>query len=340
MLRCKNLLEAMGKVAPERQQLFLRTAFNMRCGDFIESYGTSDFTNLMLDASHKRNQKMYEGVPVIWPMLMSVDNDVMDFKAHHIIGDGEFGDLDLVGQGAPYNEDSFTDKGASLSVGKYGKIFGISLEATVNDELGRLNRVSGKLLKAAARTLDKHAVQTMIQADPVVQEDGLVLFNAAHINDHGTATGYNRANLIGSLDLYANQVGIDGEPVAVAPKYLMVRSNKQIEAMEDVTSQTKISIDQAASATQVQGVRNALSNLNLQVITSPYITTDAFYLLSDPQAYDGLVVGFLRGKQQPELLAENKDSGMSFTTDTSRFKIRHTWGTVWSDYRVIVRGGV
>ena len=340
MKRCKNLLEAMGKVEPAKRNLFLNTQFRMTCREFIESYGTDDFTNLMLDASHKRGQKTFDEVPVVWDKIASIDSTVVDFKAHHVIGDGAFGDLELVGEEAPYPEDTFSDKSASLTVGKYGKIFGISMEATVNDELGRLQRVSGMLMKAAARTVDKHAIQTMIQADPTVQEDSLALFHSSHSNDHGTASGYSRSNLIGTLDLFSMQTGLDGEQIAVEPRYLLVNTNKRIEALEDVTSQSKISIDQAAAATQIQGQRNVLNDLNLQVIASPYITTDAFYLIGDPRQYEGLCYGFLRNRTRPEILAENKDSGHSFNTDTSRYKVRHIWGSTWVDYRAIARGGV
>ena len=88
------------------------------------------------------------------------------------------------------------------------------------------------------------------------------------------------------------------------------------------------------------GRDNALASFGLTVLTSPWLTSDAFYLLADPMACEGLRMGFLNGQETPEILREASNGGWSFAHDAEQFKIRSIFGGAWVDWRGVYRDGV
>lgn len=340
-MKNKKLLEYLAKFPAGMREMAVRQLRHMKNREFLEAFGLGAWTNIVADAAHQKAIEAYNAVPSIWRKLTYVDTGVADFKDHHMLGAGAFSDLELVQELESYPMDAFSDKDITLSVDKYGKMFGVSMEATVNDATRLLSRWATEKGKAAARTLEKRTLQTFVQANPTVQEDGNSLYDDTnHANDVGTSGGYSRAQLVTAIAKMVKQTGLDGEAVAVMPKFLVVRPEKYLEAMEDVTSAEKLTLDSAASANVLVGRSNGLRSLNLEVLTSPYLTTDAFYLFADPAAQVGLVRAFLNNRQEPELLTENQDSGWSFEHDATRHKCRLIFGDAWVDHRATVRGGV
>lgn len=339
----KRLTEHLATFAkgPARDRA-LRLALDMKTRDFVEAYGLGAWTNIVADQAHQRAMAQYAAMPLCWDKITHVDPTITDFKAHNILGAGAFGDLDQVDEVEGYPMDTLSDKTAAITVQKYGKIFGISMEARVNDATGLLTRSASELFRAAGRTVEKHVLQTMIRDAPTVTETGLALFHANHSNDVGTSGGYSRAELIAAITLMCNQTGLDGEQLHLMPKYLLVPTSKQFEALEDVNSASKLVVDRDTTATAATfaGVGNELRGFGLEVIPSPYLTTDACYLIADPAVNEGLTIGFLNNQRTPELLVENQESGWAFSHDAIRTKVRHIYGSTWADYRCITRFGV
>lgn len=341
-MKLKNLSEHLSMFAKgPKRQLALRQVMDMKTKDFIEAFGLGEWTNIVSDAAHQRAIKAYEQFPTIWQNIVYIDPTITDFKAHNLLGAGEFSDLGSVGELEGYALDTFGDKKVAITVGKYGKLFATSLEARMNDALGLLERRDTKMMQAAARTVEKHILQTMIRDNPTVQEDSKVLFHADHTNDVGTSGGYTREGLIAAITLMCDQTGLDGsEQIYMMPKFLLVPTAKQFQAREDLESAGKIIVNRVNDALAVQGANNDLQSMGIQVLTSPYLTTDACYLVADPMACEGLTLGFLNNQRTPELLTENEQSGFSFSHDAVRHKMRHIWGSAWADHRAIARFGV
>lgn len=306
---------------------------------FVEAFGRDEYANLMLDASHKAAVMGYKNPALIWRNLVRL-RPVSDFKTQNAIMPGAFGNLTAVKEFEEYPLESFTDEKATWSVTKYGKRFGTSLEARVNDELGQLAQTVEKMGQAAARTVENWAVDTMLVQNPSIYDGNSLFDSTNHSNDGGTAGGYTRALLVSAIAGMMTQTGRDSEYIGIMPKYLLVRPSKVVEAMEDVASAEKISVDSAAAANVLAGRDNALRSFGLTVLTSPWLTTDAFYLLADPASCEGLRMGFLGGQETPEILREASNSGWSFAHDAEQFKIRSIFGGAWVDWRGVYRDGV
>jgi len=317
-----------------------RQAMDMPVADFKEAFGKDDFDSLMLDVSHLRIAKGYNSVQTCWRDI-STTTSASDFKTRYIAAGGSFGDFAEVKELDSYPLDNITDEQASYTVAKYGKMFGVSMEARANDSLGELGKWGQRFGAASARTVEKFVLQTNLQSNPTIY-DSVALFSASsHSNSTNSATGYTRAALIDTIELFMNQTDRDGNAMSIAPRLLLVSPNDLIPAMEDVRSAGKMAFDQNDATTTIVGSDSALPSFGIQVKASPYLTTSgAFYLCASPSETEMFEMGFLNGKQEPELMVENSTSGFSFEHDAERVKGRIVYGGTWVDYRGVVRGGV
>jgi len=73
----------------------------------------------------------------------------------------------------------------------------------------------------------------------------------------------------------------------------------------------------------------------LEVISVPQFTdTNNWYLMADPALIEGLEVGFVGGRDAPELLVQDEPAaGQVFTNDQISYKVRWEFGAGWLDYR-------
>ena len=68
-------------------------------------------------------------------------------------------------------------------------------------------------------------------------------------------------------------------------------------------------------------------------------TTDAnnWYLVADPMEYPTIEIGFLHGREEPELFVSDMPTqGSYFTNDQIKFKIRHEYDGDVLDHRSLV----
>ena len=59
-----------------------------------------------------------------------------------------------------------------------------------------------------------------------------------------------------------------------------------------------------------------------------------YYLICDPADIESIEIGFVGGKEEPELLMQDAPLlGQVFTNDQMSFKVRWEFGGGWLDYR-------
>lgn len=76
-------------------------------------------------------------------------------------------------------------------------------------------------------------------------------------------------------------------------------------------------------------------------IVSPYLRGDEnnYYLAAKPADVEGIEVGFLNGKEEPEILVQDQPTvGNVFVYDTIRYKVRHEYGGAVTDFRAFAAG--
>jgi len=79
---------------------------------------------------------------------------------------------------------------------------------------------------------------------------------------------------------------------------------------------------------------NPLAGQIVPIVVPNFADVNNWYLLASPAQVECLEVGFLNGREEPELMVQdNPTDGSVFTNDAITFKVRHIYGAGWLDYR-------
>jgi hypothetical protein len=291
-----------------------------------EAVGVGAWDSIMLDALHKRLQAGIEKVREthIWRNLVSFIKPVRDFRTQYSIQTGSFTTFDSVEPQGPYYQTWFSDDRANYSVSKYGNIFALSLEEMTNDDLGVFGRTAEMFGKAYAESIEKYVVETLINDNPTIYDSNSLFDSTNHSNYQSSSFSLNRSNLETAKTAMRNQTDLDGNPLNIRPRFLLVNPAQEWTARRLVNSP-----DDPETANRAVNVHYR----SLTVLVSSYVTAGTWYLIGDPNMCSTIELGFLNGNQGVELFEENADSGTSFTRDVKRWKARGIHGGAVLDYR-------
>jgi hypothetical protein len=274
------------------------------------THSSSDFPLLLGDTARKALTKGYEEAPEVFP-LITRPVTLTDFKPTSVAGLGRFSNLDVVAENGEYKYGTFSESGSSLKLVTYGKMFGISRQAIINDDLNALSDVPRKMGQAAKRTVG-NAVFNILTSNPTLA-DGIALFHASHNNLVGAGSTISTTSVDGMRVLMATQKDKDGNIVRVPLKYIVVPVGLGGLARTVLESQFEVSGSKNLTTPNI--VRNSF-----EVIEDPRLdaaSATAWYGVADPAMFDGLVVGYLDGKQEPYL--ESKEG---WSVDGTAWKVR------------------
>jgi hypothetical protein len=271
---------------------------------------SSDFPLLLGNTASKALKKGYDESPEVFPTFTRPVT-LTDFKPSSLAGLGRFSSLDLIEEGGAYKYGKFSDMGSSLKLATYGKMFAITRQAIINDDLNALSDVPRKMGQAAKRTVGD-AVFAILTGNPTLS-DGVALFHASHNNLVAAGSTISTATVDGLRVLMATQKDADGRVVRVPLRYLVVPVGLGGTARAVLESQFEVGGNKNLTTPNV--VRNSF-----EVVEDPRLdaaSATAWYGVADPNLFDGIVVGYLDGKQEPYL--EAKDG---WSVDGTEWKVR------------------
>jgi len=130
--------------------------------------------------------------------------------------------------------------------------------------------------------------------------------------------------------------GNDTLGAANLPKYLLIPNELEELANKLATSNAYVN---AATYYSTGAASEAATTPNIHKGIEPIIVdswTDAtdYFAVADPKNVDTIEVGFMGGREEPELfIADNPTVGAMFTADKITYKIRHWYGFAIADYR-------
>jgi hypothetical protein len=149
---------------------------------------TSDFPNILAAGANKALLAGWESAEETWRTWCSIGAPVPDFKAQSLVRASETSDLDEVPEHGEFLHGKAKDSKETVQVVTYGKLFAITRQAIINDDLGALLSVPAKMGEAAARKVGDlpYAVLTANAA----MGDGYALFIASpHANYVASGSG-------------------------------------------------------------------------------------------------------------------------------------------------------
>jgi hypothetical protein len=285
---------------------------------FAYSHGTSDFKQILVDAANKSLLIGYEEQPEIFEQFCKIGS-VNDFKPHHRVQLNSFSDLARIEELGEYTEGKVTDRGQTIQAHTFGRNLFLSRQAIVNDDLGAFTEMPRKMGQAARRTIGQSVIN--ILSDNPAMDDGVALFHVDKNNLVTSALG--EASLITALTAMRKQT--DGNAVLnLAPQFLIVAANKEIEARQLVESPVRIGKNNAEP--------NPLAGKAV-VLVDGRLPDNKWYLAASPNVIDTIEVAYLNGQSAPFI-----DTQDGWNVDGMHAKVRHDFGTRALDFRGLYKG--
>lgn len=243
-----------------------------------------------------------------------------DFKEAARYALSEAGNLELVPEGGQFKQDSLGEASARTKVATYGKLFSLTRQAIINDDLGLFSKIATKYGSAAKRLVNKMVYAQL--TGNVKMQDNVALFDAKHGNVAGTGEALSVKAIAKAITAMRRQKGITDEATLnIKPKYLVVPPELEMTAYQIVNS-----------TAAVDGVNSGVANPykgRLIVVTDAELTDpDAWYLVADATQHDTIDVTYLNGVETPRL-----ETRQGFEVDGIEYKVAFDVGVDAIDFR-------
>ncbi|MBB94666.1 MAG: peptidase U35 [Rhodobacteraceae bacterium] len=275
---------------------------------------TSDFPLIMGDAVGRELRRTYDTAPSGVRMLAR-QTTARDFRAKRAIQFGEGPELKKVNESGEFKHGSIAESAESYSVETFGRIFSISRQALVNDDLGAFMQVPAKLGRSAREFEAAQLVAKLVE-NPAMS-DGLTVFHVDHGNLSVTGAAMAITTLSGARNAMRRQKGLAGELINAAPYAVVVPPELETLAEQLLTQINATNTDEV----------NPFGKLILAV--EPRLTdTAAWYVAADPATIDGLEYAYLEGAPGPQI-----ETRQGFEVDGIQIKVRLDFGCGWIDHR-------
>ncbi len=274
-----------------------------------------------------------------WDRIVTDKVPLSDFRDQKRTRYGGYGDLPIVGEGATYqNTDSPPDEETSYGPDKRGYLEQVTIETVANDDVGALRRLPTKMGRAAARTLYFFIWNTMIRDNPTVGYDSKALFHADHANTGTSALSATALLAVENAMRNQTAYGESGHVLGGAnmPKILAIPNELRETAFRLVGSpvMSQASGFNATEPNMFQGGYEV-------IVIDDWTNAADWFAFANPQDTPILEVGFLNGREEPELFVQDQPTvGSMFTADKITYKIRHIYGAVNLDHRGVYRNDV
>ena len=165
---------------------------------------TGDYTTIFADTANRVMRERYQAAPNVLKSLAR-QKTAKDFRAMTSVQFAETGALEKVNEHGEYKRGSFVEAKESFAIDTYGKIWGLSRKALINDDLGAFIDMAGKAGATAAEFEADFLVDLLTAGSGLgpLMDDTNRLFHAAHGQRSGVRCSAERNHLIGSTPGHA-----------------------------------------------------------------------------------------------------------------------------------------
>lgn len=306
-------LQAQGIAAPVGGSMALASAaFAPAMAGGMHS--TSDFSNILVDVANKSMLKGFMESPETFAQFTSTGT-LTDFKATKRVGIDAFPSLGKVEEGAEFQYGTMGDHAETAMLATYGKLFAITRQTIINDDLDAFTKVPQLMGRAARRTVGD-LVFAVLSANAVMS-DGVALFHASHNNLAGSGAGPSESTINAGITAMTTQTDRSGNArLNISPKFLLAPPKYRSVVLQSLNSEYAPD-DTAKAGTAKQSQAYNTTKDAADPIFDARLTGDEWYLLADPSMYDTIEVGYLDGIDTPFL-----DQQDGWSVDGTEFKVR------------------
>lgn len=264
------------------------------------AFSTLSLPGIFSNVANKFLLAGFTAVDQTWRQI-STTRSVSDFKtvsSYRLSGAFAF---DEIGAGGQMKHGSVSEEVYTNSAKTYAKMFSVTREDLINDDLGALSALPSRIGRGAALKMNQVFWTTFL--------DNANLFTAGNNN---LKTGNAFGNGIDALTLaeqaFFDQTDPDGFPLALAPSILLVPT----------ALYAKASVAMASAEVRNPSGKDVVANPHagkFQAITTPYLSNASipnasasnWYLLANPAELSSIEVAFLNGTETPTVESADAD---------------------------------
>lgn len=319
-----------------------------------EAITTSNFPELFGFTLEREILARYRVITADWRAYCAVGT-LPNFNAaemHKVQGNDTL--LPRVAEKGEYLVSPVSQAKYTRQVFKRGRQFDISWEALINDALNAFNDLPERFAEAVTYTRAFNVTDLFVSATgpdtglygaPIVDVDG------ANVTNLGVLA-LTIANLETTMQLMAQQTDVNGRPLGIRGKHLVVPPALEFAARAILTSALKQTTEVGAGAGIPVPTANVVTQMGLQLHVDPLLpvidtsggVNATWYLFADPSSGKAIQLDFLRGHEDPEIVMKNSDkvsvSGGpvsafdgDFETDNIFYRVRDVHGGAKLDPR-------
>lgn len=301
-----------------------REGLNANFGDNMELAraainSTSTFPAIMSNLANKSVMVGFNEAETTYQIWTGKGSN-RDFKEAARYALSEAGNLELVPEGGQFKQDSLGEASARTKVATYGKLFSLTRQAIINDDLGLFSKIATKYGSAAKRLVNKMVYAQL--TSNVKMQDKIALFDTKHGNVADTGEALSVKAIAKAITAMRRQKGITDEATLnITPKYLVVPPELEMTAYQIVNSTA--AVDGVNS-----GVVNPYKGRFIVVSDAELTDPDAWYLVADATQHDTIDVTYLNGVETPRL-----ETRQGFEVDGIEYKVAFDVGVDAIDFR-------
>ena len=289
------------------------------------THTSSDFSLLLANVAEKAMLKGYDEADETF-QLWTVPGSLGDFKPGKRVDLNSFPSLDNVRDGAEYRYADLGERGETVQLATYGKLFSMTRHTIINDDLNAFTKIPRSMGRAAIRTVGDMVYAILTANLPM--SDGVALFHADHKNLL-TAAGLST----GSVDAMGVAMGLqkDGTGSTLNINLAKIIVPRALKGTANVIRESEFEVGAASKnntvPNMVRGTFEVISDARLDA-ASP----TAWYGVADQNMHDTVEVSYLDGNQTPTL--EQRDG---WSVDGVEFKVRMDAGVKALDFRTMAK---
>ena len=281
---------------PEIARNFLRLSNDLNASGYSNRdavvkamHSTSDFPLLLANTGGKSLQEGYQFAPITCREWTS-EREVPDFKEQTLTKLSEAPDMLEVAEGGEYKHGTFGESADKFKIKKWGRIFSITREALVNDDLSAFTRLPFAFGQRAA-ALESDEVYSLLTSGSNLT-DGSPLFDSSRGNLASTGSILSVSSLGEARAAMRNQKGVDGKTIIdIQPRFLIVPAELETNAEQLLSS--------LVDSSKNNDTANPAWIRSLSLVADPRMSGTSWYLASDANQAEGIIRAFLAGEDRP-----------------------------------------
>ncbi|CAO3355505.1 prohead protease/major capsid protein fusion protein [Azospirillum palustre] len=283
-------LDMVGELAVARGQRFNRFDQNALMERAIGAHTTGDFPLLLADAGNKILLARYAAANPTY-RLWAARRGFTDFKPHKFLRVGDFPAFKNLAESGEVNYGTMSENRETVAAAEFATGIILGRRALINDDLSALSDFSSMIAIRTAAD-ENRLVYGLLTSNPALS-DGKALFHADHGNKAATGAAITVASVGAAVAALRKMKSLDGIPLNLAPRFLVVGPDKELEGRQVLASITPTKA----------GDTNPWAGL-MELIVDANISGNGWYVMADPGLCPTVVYGYVAGSEGPQIKTE------------------------------------